>query len=291
MSFEGASALAVNVRKRFGRTRALEGVSLNAHPGVTGLLGPNGAGKTTLLRLLATVISPDAGRLQLLGRDPMDETERTAIRQQLGYLPQEVSFHPNFTVFEFVDYVAILKEHTDRRARHREVCRVLEILNLKAFAGVQIRALSSGMRQRVALAQALLGDPKLLVLDEPTTGLDPEQRLHLCDVISRLGPDRTVVVGTHQIELIGALCDRVVVIRAGVSLWHGTPQQLADLARGKVWVSNGRSETARRSRRTSDRHYRNIGDPPDNAQLVEPTIEEGYLLLLGDRAREGTPWP
>src|SRR4051794_18635918 len=151
------------VTKRLGGTDALAGVSLDIQPGVTGLLGPNGAGKTTLMRLLATVLAPDAGTLRLLGLDPADAGERPAIRRRIGYMPQEPGFHPRFTAFEFVDYVAILKEMTVRRARHDEVRRVLELVGLRDEAGRRIRALSGGMRRRVALAQALLGEPQLLL--------------------------------------------------------------------------------------------------------------------------------
>jgi ABC-2 type transport system ATP-binding protein len=148
----------------FGRTRALDGVTFDLVPGVTGLLGPNGAGKTTLLRALATVSAPDSGSVQALGLDPRRSDQRLDLRGRLGYMPQEPGFHARFTAFEFVDYVAILKELHQRRARHQEVRRVLELVGLGAVRGKQIKALSGGMRRRVALAQALLGDPDLLVL-------------------------------------------------------------------------------------------------------------------------------
>jgi ABC-2 type transport system ATP-binding protein len=140
------------VAKRFGGTRALDGVDLAAGPGITGLLGPNGAGKTTLLRIAATVLAADTGRVRLLGRDPSQAHERAQIRRRLGYLPQEPGYHRGFTAFEFVDYIAILKELTDRRARHTEVRRVLTEVGLGGVAHKKIRALSGGMRRRVALA-------------------------------------------------------------------------------------------------------------------------------------------
>ncbi len=204
-----------DVRRRFSGTVALDGVSLQAARGVTGLLGPNGAGKTTLLRVLATVLAPDAGEVRLLGLDPRRDDERVAIRRRLGYLPQEPGFHRHFTAFEFVDYVAILKELTDRRARHDEVRRVLAAVDLQDVANRRIRALSGGMRRRVGLAQALLGDPDLLVLDEPTAGLDPEQRLRFRELVSAVAEHRTVIVSTHQTEDVAALCARVVVLHGG----------------------------------------------------------------------------
>ncbi len=272
------------VAKRFGRNHALDGVSLDLATGVTGLLGPNGAGKTTLLRMLATVLVPDTGSLRLLGRDPADPDDRLAIRRRLGYFPQEPGFFRGFTVFEFVDYVAILKEMTDARRRHDEVRRVVAEVGLEQVSGKKIRALSGGMRRRVALAQSLLGDPELLVLDEPTVGLDPEQRLRFRDVVSRVGEGRTVVLSTHQTEDVAALCHRVLVIDRGRIFFDGTAASLAALAAGRVWVADARSGDAQVAWRNGNGRYRNIGDAPGGAETVEPTIEDAYLLILGDRA-------
>ena len=161
------------VSRRYGSTLALDQVDVTLERGITGLLGPNGAGKTTLLSILATVSKPDTGRVLAFGLDPRDTAERVEIRRRLGYLPQELGYHRHFTVAGFLDYVAILKEITDRRRRGEEVARVLAAIGLERRASTRIRALSSGMRQRLAIAQALLGQPELLVLDEPTAGLDP----------------------------------------------------------------------------------------------------------------------
>ncbi|TMK86722.1 MAG: ABC transporter ATP-binding protein [Actinobacteria bacterium] len=272
------------IEKRFLRTRALDGVSLDAGTGILGLLGPNGAGKTTLLRILATILAPDAGEVRLLGRNPSRSRDRLEIRRRLGYMPQEPGFHRNFTAFEFVDYVAILKEMTHRPRRHQEVRRALELSGLESVSGKKIRALSGGMRRRVALAQSLLGDPDLLILDEPTAGLDPEQRLRFRDMVSRLGEDRTIVVSTHQTEDVAALCQQVVVMNAGRVLLTGAPRDVAEVARGHVWLADGRDPRARLAWRTAEGRHRNIGDAPPGAELAEPTIEDGYLLLVGERA-------
>jgi ABC-2 type transport system ATP-binding protein len=274
------------VHKRYGRATALQGVRFDAGTGITGLLGPNGAGKTTLLRMMATVLAPDEGHLRLLGWDPEVADERLAIRRRLGYLPQEPGFHRAFTAFEFVDYVAILKEMTDRRARHEDVRQVLEKVGLGDVAGRKIKALSGGMRRRVALAQALLGDPDLLVLDEPTAGLDPEQRLRFRELISQRTADRSVILSTHQTEDVAALCQRVIVLLDGQVLFEGTPRELTEVAAGRVWLASERSTGARLSWRTADGAHRNIGDAPAGADLVEPTLEDGYLVLVGDRAFE-----
>ena len=205
-----------DVTKSFGRTQALAGVSFTAGRGVTGLLGPNGAGKTTLLRMLATVLAPDGGSLQLLGRDPQRSADRLEIRRRLGYLPQEPGFHRGFTVFEFVDYVAILKELTDRRARHDEVRRVIDLVGLSDVSGRRIRALSGGMKRRVGVAQAVLGDPELVVLDEPMTGLDPIGRKEIRDLILELGAEgKTVFFSTHILPDVESTCDRVAIVAGG----------------------------------------------------------------------------
>ena len=273
-----------DVRKRFGRTTALAGLTFDAPAGITGLLGPNGAGKTTLLRMAATVLAPDSGRIRLLGWDPSAADDRLAIRRRLGYMPQEPGFHRSFTAFEFVDYIAILKEMTDRQSRHDEVRRVLTLVGLQNVMDRKIRALSGGMRRRVALAQALLGDPEMLVLDEPTAGLDPEQRLRFREIVSERATDRTVLLSTHQTEDVAALCPRVVVMLDGAALFEGTPKELTAVASARVWLSQERSATARLSWRNADGAHRNIGDPPTGADLVAPTLEDGYLLLVGERA-------
>jgi ABC-2 type transport system ATP-binding protein len=262
-------------------TRAVDDVSLRLEPGVTGLLGPNGAGKTTLLRILATATPPDRGALSLLGHDPSTVPGRLQARRRLGYLPQNPGLHPGFTAFEFVDYVAILKEHTDRRARHAEVRRVLDGVGLADVRGKRIRALSGGMRQRVALAAALVGDPGFLVLDEPTVGLDPEQRMRFRELIAAAGEGRTVLLSTHQTEDVAMLCHRVVVMDKGRVRFDGTPGELTARAEGRVWSSAERAPGALAGWRTGTGEFRNLGDPPAGARLVEPTIEDGYLLTLG----------
>ncbi len=277
---------AEGLAKSYGRHRALDGFDMVAHPGVTGLLGPNGAGKTTLLRGLATVLPLDAGSVRLLGRDPADEDQRLQIRRRLGYLPQEAGFHRGFTTFEALDYVAVLKEHTERRSRHEEVRRVLDLVGLSEVATKKVRALSGGMRRRLGLAQALLGRPELLVLDEPTVGLDPEQRMRFRDLVSESGTGRTVVLSTHQTEDVAAVCSHVVVVDRGRSLFAGTPTDLAAYARGRVWVDDEKDPRALASWRVGSGRYHLVGDPPSGAELVDPSIEDGYLLLLGpDRTR------
>ncbi|SNX62208.1 ABC-2 type transport system ATP-binding protein [Streptomyces sp. TLI_55] len=270
----------------YGGTRALDDVSLRLTRGVTGLLGPNGAGKTTLLRVLATAVPADRGAFTVLGNDPGTARGRQEVRRRLGYLPQTPGFHPDFTAFEFVDYVAILKELTDRGARHREVRRVLDEVDLGDVRGKRIKKLSGGMRQRVALAAALVGDPGFLVLDEPTVGLDPEQRMRFRELIARAGEGRTVLLSTHQTEDVAMLCHRVVVMAGGRIRFDGTPAELTAVAAGRVWNSADRDPGAKAGWRTGTGTFRNVGNPPAGADLTDPTLEDGYLLTLDDAGVE-----
>ena len=271
----------VDVEKSYGATRALAGVSFSTGTGVTGLLGPNGAGKTTLLRMVATVLAPDHGRIELLGQDPSHASGRLAIRRRLGYFPQEPGYYESFKAFDFVDYVAILKEMTDRRERHDEVRRVLAAVGLTDQMHRRLRKLSGGMRRRVILAQALLGQPDLLVLDEPTAGLDPEQRLRFRELVSSIAEHHSVLLSTHQTEDVAAVCQRVIVLDRGQVRFDGTPAELAERARGRVWQAEHADARALLSWRNGLGDVRMVGEPPDDAALVEPTIEDGYLLLLG----------
>jgi ABC-2 type transport system ATP-binding protein len=268
--------------RRYGGTLALDGVELTLSRGVTGLLGPNGAGKTTLLSILATVAVPDGGRLSVLGRDPADAGQRVEIRRRLGYLPQDLGYHRHLTVAAFLDYVAILKEITDPRRRHAEVARVLAQVDLADRAGKRIRTLSGGLRRRLGLAQALLGQPELLVLDEPVAGLDVEQRLRFRELISGLPGDPVVVLATHHADDVAAICSAVVVLLEGRVRFSGTPAELAGLAAGRVWRAGERQAGAELSWRAGDGQWRHIGhEPPSGAAVVPPTAEDGYLLLSG----------
>ena len=272
--------------KSYGRTTALSGVDLDLAPGITGLLGPNGAGKTTMLRILATALAADNGSVRILGADPTTTDGRVAVRRRLGYVPQETGFPRGFTAFAFVDYLAILKEWTDVKARHDEVRRVVDLVGLTDVATKRVSALSGGQRRRVVLAQALLGSPDLLVLDEPTTGLDPAQRGRLRDVLGRAGETSTVIISTHQTEDVAALCERVVVIDGGRVLFDGTVTELVGQAAGRVWMATERDPAAQHAWRTGSGRFRNVGDPPPSAELIEPALEDAYLLLVGDAARE-----
>jgi ABC-2 type transport system ATP-binding protein len=219
------------VTRRFGRTQAVAGVDLEAGPGVLGLLGPNGAGKTSLLRMLATVIPPSSGRLRLLGRDPRGYGPRREIRRRLGYLPQHLGYYPGFTVSEFVEYFALLKEMPPAQVP-AAVAAAIGRTGLADQARAKLRTLSGGMLRRAGIAQAIVNEPDLLLLDEPTAGLDPEQRVSFRALLRDLGERATVVVSTHLVEDVGAACGQVALMDAGRIVFDGTPAELIARAEG-----------------------------------------------------------
>jgi ABC-2 type transport system ATP-binding protein len=220
-----------DLTRRFGRTQAVAGVSLQAGPGVFGLLGPNGAGKTSLLRMLATVIPPSSGTLRLLGRDPGSYGPRREIRRRLGYLPQNLGYYPGFTVAEFVEYFALLKDMPPSRVA-AAVAAAVERTGLGDKARAKLRTLSGGMLRRAGIAQAIVNEPELLLLDEPTAGLDPEQRVAFRALLRDLGERATVVVSTHLVEDVGAACTRVALMDQGTIVFYGTPAELTARADG-----------------------------------------------------------
>jgi len=219
-----------DVTRRFGRTKAVAGVTMEAGSGVFGLLGPNGAGKTSLLRMMATVIPPTSGTLRLLGRDPGGYGPRKEIRRRLGYLPQNLGYYPGFTVVEFVEYFALLKEMPAARVP-AAVAAAVERVGLGGKAKAKLLTLSGGMLRRAGIAQAIVNEPELLLLDEPTAGLDPEQRVTFRELMRDFGQRSTVIVSTHLVEDVGAACTQVALMDQGKIVFYGTPDELT--ARGE----------------------------------------------------------
>ena len=275
----GTLLTAEGITKSYGARTAVDHVDLALGRGIVGVLGPNGAGKTTLLRMLATVLAPDQGTLSLLGLDPASSAARTEVRRRLGYLPQSPRLYGGFTPLEMVDYVAILKEHTDTARRRREAAAILEAVGLGDRMHKRIRTLSGGMQQRVALASALVGAPDLLVLDEPATGLDPEQRIALRSVLAETSQRGCVVLSTHNTAEVAALCQQVLVMDRGRICWSGTPADLAGEAEGRVWESDVEEPTALRSWLTGPGSCRHVGTVPTGASPAVPTVDDGYLLV------------
>jgi ABC-2 type transport system ATP-binding protein len=218
------------IHRSFGKNKAVDGVSLGLGPGVFGLLGPNGAGKTSLLRMLATVLPPSSGGIRLLDLDPKNAAKRREIRRRLGYLPQSLGYYPAFTVVEFIEYFALLKEVPPHLVP-KAVAAAVEKVDLGPKARAKLRTLSGGMLRRVGIAQAIVNEPELLLFDEPTAGLDPEQRVAFRALMRDLGQTSTVVVSTHLVEDVGAACSEVALMSEGKIVFRGTPAELT--ARGE----------------------------------------------------------
>lgn len=262
--------------------QALKGLTLDMHsPGMIGLLGPNGAGKSTLMKLLVAALMPTSGTIKVDGR-PLAGAERL-LKSQLGYLPQDFGLFDELTVTEFLDYMAALKGISKTA-----IPEGIKAVNLEEKKKSKIRTLSGGQRQRVGIAQALLGEPQLLIFDEPTVGLDPEERIHFRNLFSQRAQNRLVLLSTHIIEDVQSVCDRLIVINHGRILFTGTPSQLIQIAVGHVGVfleQNIAQEqelhiTARVNTGNGIR-CRGVADTlPSYVNPEEPTLEDAYLYLI-----------
>ena len=272
-----------------GNIQALRGVDLEIGPGMFGLVGPNGAGKTTLMRILAGLVRPTGGQVRVLGHDVTTSQGKLAVKSSLGYLPQELGLYPDLSAREFLDYVAILKGITHKSQRREQVENVAGRVHLDGGLDRKLKTFSGGMKRRVGIAQALLGDPALLVVDEPTAGLDPEERVHLRNLLADMAANRTVILSTHIIEDVSQSCNDLAVLDQGAIRFHDSPRTLIEMARGKVWMittSAGRPDAGLTVVATLQQRdcvqYRVIGQPdgyPDASQ-VEPTLEDGYIWLM-----------
>lgn len=271
-----------------GNIHALRGIDLEIQPGMFGLLGPNGAGKTTLLRILAGLIQPSSGQVRIFGRELTGAGKR-AIQERLGYLPQDFRCYPQLSAREFLDYIAILKGLTETRSRRFQVEEALERVRLQDTGKQPLRSFSGGMLRRVGIAQALLGQPQLLIVDEPTVGLDPEERIHIRNLLSEYASNAIVLLSTHIVEDIGYSCADMAVIQQGCVLFHGHPTALADRAQGQVWLITTAGEApegelqiiSTRQLRTHTQ-YRAVGKPNASyhASPAEPSLEDGYIVLM-----------
>ncbi|MCE9595126.1 MAG: ABC transporter ATP-binding protein [Planctomycetes bacterium] len=223
-----------NLRKTYpGGVQALRGVSLKIQTGMFGLLGPNGAGKSTLMKCVATLLEPDDGSITLNELDV--RRQKDDVRRVLGYLPQDFGLYPSLTAEQMLDYLACMKGLIERSERKRVVAALLERVNLASVKKRRLGSYSGGMRQRFGIAQALLGSPKLLVVDEPTAGLDPEERNRFQNLLAELSGEIVVLLSTHIVSDVTALCRDMAIIRDGSIVHHGTPRDAVAAMRGKVW--------------------------------------------------------
>ena len=279
-----------NVSKTYrGNTAALRSFRLELGPGVLGLLGPNGAGKSTLMRILATITQPSAGRVLWNGADIRQDPD--ALRTVLGYLPQDFGIYPNLSALEFLGYLAAVKG-LDAASASKRIGELLELVNLTYAARRPLGGFSGGMRQRVGIAQALLNDPKLLIVDEPTAGLDPEERVRFRNLLSELSGKRIVILSTHIVSDVEAVATDIALIVQGELVVHGVPEALLAGVNGKVWevVVPSTELAALRQRhlisntahRSDGVHARVVSDaaPGPGARSLEPSLEDAYLAAL-----------
>jgi ABC-2 type transport system ATP-binding protein len=223
-----------NISKTYPNgVQALKGVSLRIPAGMFGLLGPNGAGKSTLMRTIATLQEPDSGSITFGDIDVLKQKD--AVRRALGYLPQEFGLYPKVSALELLDHFAVLKGILDRRTRAELVQSVMHRTNLWDVRKRRLGTFSGGMKQRFGIAQALLGSPRLMIVDEPTAGLDPTERLRFHNMLSEIGENVVVILSTHIVEDVSDLCSRMAIIAAGRVLVSGEPQLAIDALRGRVW--------------------------------------------------------
>lgn len=280
-----------------GNVHALNGVSLSIGIGMFGLLGPNGAGKTTLMRILAGLIRPTSGTVSVDGHDLGTHAGRQAAKAMLGYLPQELGLYPSLSAREFLDYLAILKGINDPRARRAQIGELLDLVRLTDMADRKLKSFSGGMKRRFGIAQALLGSPRLLIVDEPTVGLDPEERVRFRSLLTELARRCTVILSTHIIEDISASCNMLAVLDAGRLLYQGLPADLVRQARGSVWTivtgdepPNHTATVVSALQLADGVQYRLVGEVESRygAQPSEPTLEDGYIHLMRS-SRQSSP--
>ena len=276
--------------KHYGSKIAVDCVSARLTPGVYGLLGANGAGKTTLMRMLCAILEPTSGQVCWDGTEAV--AMGAAYRNVLGYLPQDFGYYPSYTAAEFLAYIAALKG-IPRAAAQRRIRQLLATMGLQAAAHKKLRTFSGGMKQRVGIAQALLNDPQILVLDEPTAGLDPKERVHLRNLLADYAGDRIVLLSTHIVSDVEAIADQVLVMKAGRFILRGTVPELVRQAEGKVWELTVPADRVRLwQERTTVVNLRHEGDravlrliadqrPDQQAAPCAPTMEDLYLYHFG----------
>jgi ABC-2 type transport system ATP-binding protein len=274
----------------------LRDFDLELTPGVIGLLGPNGAGKSTLMRMLATITQPTEGTIKWNDTDIVKSPD--TLRTVLGYLPQDFGIYPNLTAVEFLEYMAAIKGMDAKTARRR-IDELLVVVNLVNAAKRPLGGYSGGMKQRVGIAQALLNDPQLLIVDEPTVGLDPEERVRFRNLLSDLAGERIIILSTHIVSDVEATATEIVVINKGRKLQHAAPEKLLALLDGKVWqwIIPSEALTALKQkalvsgtiRRENGIQVRVVSEasPAPEAQSVPPSLEDVYLnLVSGNGARQ-----
>lgn len=279
-----------NLNKFYGKKHALNNINLTMGQGMFGLLGRNGAGKTTLMKTLATLLNKKDGDITVCGV-PIENSKE--IRLITGYLPQEFSMYPHMAVYEAMDYLGVLSG-LSLRTRKERIPELLEKVNLGDHHRTKVKALSGGMKRRLGIAQAILHDPKVLIVDEPTAGLDPEERIRFRNLLCELAEERIVILSTHIVGDIEATCERIAVLDNGKLLYKGTVRQLTQTAEGKVYSAEiARAELAALKEKYIVTGMLTMGErvnvrlianeqPTPNAALCEPNIEDAYMLHMAE---------
>lgn len=268
--------------------KALDGVDLSFGDGMTGLLGSNGAGKTTLMRILTGVLRPSSGHVTVGDHDLGSRAGRVAVKRMLGYLPQELDLYPDLNGRELLDYLALLKGVDDRRVRRDQIDNLLDLVGLSDAADRRVGGYSGGMKRRIGIAQAMLGDPRLIIVDEPTAGLDPEERMRFRSLLASLGSHRTVVLSTHILEDVSQTCPNVAVLATGRVVYHGPTAGLVDAAHGRTFSVLSTSgppvgdiDIVNAQITGQGTLYRVVtDDAPAQAEEILPTLEDGYVALM-----------
>lgn len=280
-----------------GTVPALDSVDLEIGKGTFGLLGPNGAGKTTLIKILSTQMAPTSGRVSIGTWDL--QRNRSDVRRSLGYLPQHFGSYPQLTAWEFMDYMDRLATGRRRNGRKARVRDALENVGLYEARDRRTGTFSGGMMRRLGIAQAIVGDPEILVVDEPTVGLDPEERIRFRGILARLSRDRAILISTHIVGDISSTCDDLAVLNAGRIVYRGSPEALVTRAEGKTWrVQADDAEFETISQRflvvtvavdggRMDLRFVGDGPPPAQAEPVTPNLEDAYVYFMGMENAEG----
>jgi len=280
-----------------GGVHALNDLDLTIPNGMFGLVGPNGAGKTTLMRILAGILRPTSGTIRIEEYDGNTEKGRTAIKRMLGYLPQDLGVYPDLSAREFLDYIGILKGMDERKVRQQRVEQLLEIVSLTNVANRKLKTYSGGMKRRIGIAQALLNNPRFLIVDEPTSGLDPEERIRFRNLLSDLAGDRSVLLSTHIVEDIAQTCRNLAIMKNGKVIFHGTTADLINETRGKVWIittegmkPQGNFTVVSIMNMGTSMQYRVVGELSQQAGALptEPSLEDGYVWLMREQRNPAT---
>lgn len=284
-----------HLNKNYGKQTVLQDISLHIPVGMYGLLGENGAGKTTLMRILATMLEPSAGTIRINGIDIKSKKE---IRKMIGYLPQEFSVYPNMSVYSALDYLGILAE-LPKNSRKERINELLKQVNLEHEKNKRFKNLSGGMKRRFGIAQALLNNPKILIIDEPTAGLDPEERLRFYNLLSELAMDRIILLSTHIAGDIEATCSKVAILCAGKVIFEGQIDKLLQLSNGKVYTTTLMQNDLEKFKQSCHiiSIYQNGVDiscrflsndiPQKKWVSCKSTIEDSYMYLLSNYKLEG----